>query len=224
MSLVLVGLAHYADRSTWKNDLGESWSVDRIVAEELSQPVVGQAEGGLNRLLGLAYAVSRRAKRGGAMEGRWERPASTSTTSMTSPSPRKTATAVGDRISSPPGPRRRDAGTQLRSTGRVLEWLAVSLPDKQLEDPRVTAALDNVTSLLEGQTVPGQRRRAVERATSSRWATHARAAVLPTNASSSPPTPRRRRPPRKERHPRLINPKHQRGRRLCSTPSSPSSI
>ena len=72
LSLVLIGLVHYADRSTWKNDLGETWSIERILEEEMSQPVVGAAEGGMNRLLGLGYAVSQHAKHGGAMEGRWD--------------------------------------------------------------------------------------------------------------------------------------------------------
>ena len=40
---------------------------------------------------------------------------------------------------------------QLRSTGRVLEWLAISLPEKQLEDARVVGAVEYVTRLLDGQ-------------------------------------------------------------------------
>jgi hypothetical protein len=144
-------LVHYADQSSWKNDLGETWSIERILEEELSQPVVGAAEGGMNRLLGLAYAVSHRAKHGGAMEGRWEQArkyiddfqkfAFTTQNADGSWGPYfLAARAVAQ-----------DPATQLRSTGRALEWLAVSLPDKRLEDARVTAALDNVTGLLESQ-------------------------------------------------------------------------
>jgi hypothetical protein len=152
LSLVLVGLVHYADQSSWKNDLGETWSIERIVAEELSQPVVGAAEGGMNRLLGLGYAVSRRAKRGGAMEGRWEQARKYIDDFQNFAFTTQNADGSwGPYFLSARAPAR-DAATQLRSTGRALEWLAVSLPDKRLEDPRVTAALDIVTSLLESQT------------------------------------------------------------------------
>ena len=68
-SLKLVGLAYYVDEPQWKNDLGETWSLDRMVEEELAQPVVSAPEGGLNRLLGLSYAVARRAKHGQPLDG-----------------------------------------------------------------------------------------------------------------------------------------------------------
>ena len=44
-----------------------------------------------------------------------------------------------------------DAAAQLRSTGRVLEWLAMSLPDEKLKDPRVLAAVDYVSRLAGSQ-------------------------------------------------------------------------
>ena len=44
-----------------------------------------------------------------------------------------------------------DPASQLRSTGRVLEWLAMSLPEKRLEDARVVSAVDYVTQLLGSQ-------------------------------------------------------------------------
>jgi hypothetical protein len=151
LSLVLIGLIHYADQSTWKNDLGENWSIDRILEEEMSQPIVGAAEGGMNRLLGLGYAVLHRAKGGAPMEGRIEQA-------------RKYVAEFQDFAFSTQnsdgswGPYflaargfAADAATQLRSTGRALEWLAISLPEKRLEDPRVTAALDIVVTLLESQ-------------------------------------------------------------------------
>ncbi len=44
-----------------------------------------------------------------------------------------------------------DPASQLRTTGRVLEWLAMSLPEKRLEDARVVSAVDYVTQLLGSQ-------------------------------------------------------------------------
>jgi hypothetical protein len=44
-----------------------------------------------------------------------------------------------------------DVASQLRSTGRILEWLAMSLPDKKLEDARVTNAVQCVANILGSQ-------------------------------------------------------------------------
>jgi hypothetical protein len=41
MSLRLIGLAYYAKDETWENDLGEVWSVERLVEQELHQPIAG---------------------------------------------------------------------------------------------------------------------------------------------------------------------------------------
>ncbi len=43
----------------------------------------------------------------------------------------------------------RNHAAALRSTGRILEWLAFSLPEEKLEDPRVIKAVEYVTSVLE---------------------------------------------------------------------------
>ena len=69
LSLRLVGLSYYVDEPEWKNDLGETWSIERMIEEELAQPVVTAPEGGLNRLMGLSYAVARRIKRGQPIDG-----------------------------------------------------------------------------------------------------------------------------------------------------------
>ena len=125
--------------STWKNDLGETWSIERIVAEESSQPVVGAAEGGMNRLLGLGYAVSRRARArrsdgralGAGAEIHRRLPGLRS-------SRRRTPTAVGGPISFPPAASPRMPPRSCGATGRVLEWLAVSLPEKRLDGVRAS--------------------------------------------------------------------------------------
>ncbi len=103
MSSVLVGLAYYVDEPQWRNDLGETWSIERIVGEELGQPVLGAPEGGLMRLLGLSFALAHRAKHDQPVEGEFERRRSTSPSSTATPSASKTRTAVGGRTSWRPG-------------------------------------------------------------------------------------------------------------------------
>ena len=104
LSLKLIGLSYYVDEPEWKNDLGETWSIERIIQEEIAQPVVTAPEGGLNRLMGLSYAVARRAKRGQPIDGQFERAQKyIGRLPGRSPCNCKTPTAVGGRTSWPPG-------------------------------------------------------------------------------------------------------------------------
>jgi len=49
---------------------GEPWSIQRLVQEELKQPIRGAACGGTHRLMGFSYAVNKRVKRGKPVVGR----------------------------------------------------------------------------------------------------------------------------------------------------------
>jgi len=151
LSLKLIGLSFYVEDPQWNNDLGESWSIERMIEEEISQPVVTAPEGGLNRLMGLSYVVARREKRGLPIEGQFQR--ARKYTSDFQDFALRLQNSDGSwgpnflasRSSSP------DAPSQLRSTGRVLEWLAMSLPDEKLEDARVVNAVECVVRLLGSQ-------------------------------------------------------------------------
>ena len=73
MSLKLVGLAYYADTATWKNDLDQEWSLEKIIKEELAQPALAPGGAGLDCLLGLSYALYRHEKRNLPIEGQFAR-------------------------------------------------------------------------------------------------------------------------------------------------------
>lgn len=151
LSLALIGLSYYVDEPEWKNDLGETWSIDQILKNEVAQPVVTAPEGGLNRLMGLSYAVARRAKRGQPIDGQFQRA-------------KKYVSDFHEfaiQLQNPDGswgPQflaaksvSQDAASQLRSTGRVLEWLAMSLPDEKIDDAPIGVAADYVVRLLSSQ-------------------------------------------------------------------------
>ncbi len=36
LSLRLIGLSYYVDEPEWKNDLGETWSIERMIEEEIA--------------------------------------------------------------------------------------------------------------------------------------------------------------------------------------------
>jgi hypothetical protein len=151
LSLKLVGLSYYVDEPEWKNDLGETWSIARIIREEIGQPVVTAPDGGLSRLLGLSFAVARREKRGQPIDGQFERAQKYTAEFQTFALKLQNADGswgpqfLAARSAGP------DLSSQLRSTGRVLEWLALSLPDKKLEDPRVMKAVEYVAGVLGSQ-------------------------------------------------------------------------
>ena len=161
-SLSLIGLTYYADKDpAWHNRLGEEWTLERVVKDELAEPVVGAAWGGTPRLMGLSYAVRQRQKRKLPITGQYRRAhdyisrfhdhALALQNSNGSWSPHYLA-AQGTS---------RDPAALLASTGRILEWLAYSLPDERLEEPGVIRAVQFVNQMLSsgryGQNVKGLR-------------------------------------------------------------------
>ena len=151
MSLRLIGLSYYVDEPEWKNDLDETWSIDRIIKEEMAKPVVSAAEVGLDRLVGLSYAVTRREKRSKPIEGQYRRAKKYTTDfqeyalKLQNTDGSWGPTFLATRSTSP------DVQSQLRATGRVLRWLAISLQDEKLEDARVVKAVGHVARLLSSR-------------------------------------------------------------------------
>lgn len=147
-SLRLIGLSYYADEPTWKNDLGEDWSLERMVKQELDQPILGATAGGTYRLMGLSYALDRRAKQKQPIDGQFRRAeefvgkfeeyALALQNSDGSWGPQMLASkGVG-----------RDAETQLYGTGHVTEWLVMSVDEKVLADFRIVRSVEYLNNLL----------------------------------------------------------------------------
>jgi hypothetical protein len=151
MSLKLIGLAHYVAELEWKNDLGETWSIERMINDELDQPTATASDGGLNRLLGISYAVARRAKSGRPLEGVYKR----AQKYITQCQEYALRQQNGDGTWGPYFLAARAAGAEslsdLRSTGYVLEWLALSLPEAKLTDPHIVSAVESVLRLVGSQ-------------------------------------------------------------------------
>jgi len=147
-SLKLIGLSYYVDESTWTNRQGEEWSIERMVGEELDKPMPAADARGTSRLMGLSQAVAQRVSRGLPVEGQLERArkfvadyqdyALTLQNSDGGWGPYFLAAKATSH----------DQATQLRSTGHVLEWLVMSLPEEQLEDARIVRSVEYVGRLL----------------------------------------------------------------------------
>lgn len=148
-SLSLIGLMYYAGKGpAWHNRLGEEWSIERILKEELEQPVVGAPWGGTQRLMGLSYAVRRQAERNRPIEGQYRRAqdyiarfhghAFSLQNENGSWSPYYLAARGVSK----------DPAAILAATGRILEWLVFSLPEERLEEPGVVRAVHFVNQML----------------------------------------------------------------------------
>ncbi len=149
LSLKLIGLSYYAgDQPTWQNDRGEAWSLEQIIKEELARPMPGLGSDAARRLTALGYAVSRRAKRNQPIDGQFLR------AQKFLADCRDYALKLQNSDGSW-GPQRRTTSrssymqtAQLQATGRVLQWLAVWLPEDGLEDPRMLRAVEYLNGEL----------------------------------------------------------------------------
>jgi hypothetical protein len=149
LTFKLIGLSHYLDtESTWESETGETWSISRLIAEELAQPVIGAACGGTHRLMGFSYAVRKREQRGEPMVGEWLRARKylDDYVDYTFQLQNEDGSFSTDWFAG-----RADSGDldrRLQTSGHILEWLAYVLPQHELGDPRVVKAVDYLAGLL----------------------------------------------------------------------------
>ncbi|MFH1920277.1 MAG: hypothetical protein ABIP48_10385 [Planctomycetota bacterium] len=152
LSGALVGLAHYVeDDEPWTNDLGEEWSFERLVREELDRSPRLSASDATDRLMGLSYAVDRQTKRELPLEGAFLRAEEylgkfqDHAFELQNPDGTWHPNFFARKGTSS------DATATLRSTGHILEWLVFSLPGDRLEDPRVIRSVAYVAKVFASQ-------------------------------------------------------------------------
>lgn len=149
LTFKLIALSHYLEpNATWTNEDGEEWSVERLIKEELKQPVVTAACGGTHRMMGFSYAVRKRNKRGGEFTGQWKR-----AKKFVEDFHEYAFTLQNENGSFSTNwfNQRGDSGDTtryLQTTGHILEWLVYSLPQEQLRDPRVIKSVNFLVDLM----------------------------------------------------------------------------
>lgn len=150
LTFKLISLSHYLDPdATWKSDDGQEWSIERLISEEIRQPILNTAAcGGTHRLFGLSYAVQKRSKMGQPVDGQWAR-----AEKYLQDYHRYTYGLQNDDGSfSTEWFKRRAADPnidrRLKTSGHILEWFVFSIPEQQLDDPRVLKAVDYLTGIL----------------------------------------------------------------------------
>ncbi|TWT93916.1 hypothetical protein [Stieleria varia] len=138
LTFTLISLSHYLDTdATWRAADGQMWSIERLIDEELGQPIVGAACGGTHRLMGFGHALRKRRAEGKPITGHWLR-AEKFTQDFV-----RYAYSLQNRdgsMSTDWFEGRADNGEtdrKIQTTGHIVEWLLTVTPDSELQDPRL---------------------------------------------------------------------------------------
>lgn len=149
LTFKLIALSHYLPSdAVWKSRDGETWSIPRLIREEIRQPIRGAACGGTHRLFGISMAYKNRLKRGEPLDGEYLR-----AKKYIADYHRYTRT-----LQNPDGSfstewfnrrgNRADLDRKIQTTGHILEWLVASLDDAQLRDPHLIKSVDFLAQTL----------------------------------------------------------------------------
>lgn len=149
LTFKLIALAHYLPSdATWKSNDGQTWSIQRLIQEDIKQPVIGAACGGTHRMMGFGFCVKRRVDRGEEILGQWQR-AEKYTDDF-----HNYAINLQNRDGSfstkwfEGRGFERDVDRRMQTSGHILEWLVYTLPESQLRDARMVKAVDYLTNLM----------------------------------------------------------------------------
>jgi hypothetical protein len=151
LTFALIGLAHYLPSDArWQSRDGVEWSLEKLVEEEILQPIRGAPCGGTHRLFGLAYGCQRRLRATGGLDGAYLR-----ADKYVRDYQNFTLAKLQNRDGSfstewfkYPADRDDDIDRKLQTTGHILEWLVASLDQERLYEPRIVAATEFLVSAL----------------------------------------------------------------------------
>jgi hypothetical protein len=151
LTFALIGLAHYLPTDArWQSRDGVAWSLEKLVEEEIVQPIRGAPCGGTHRLFGLAYGCQRRLRATGSLDGAYLR-----ADKYVRDYQNFTLAKLQNRDGSfstewfkYPADRDDDIDRKIQTTGHILEWLVASLDQERLYEPRIVAATEFLVSAL----------------------------------------------------------------------------
>jgi hypothetical protein len=151
LTFALIALAHYLPTDArWQSRDGVEWSLEKLVEEEIVQPIRGAPCGGTHRLFGLAYGCQRRLRATGGLDGAYLR-----ADKYVRDYQNFTLAKLQNRDGSfstewfkYPADRDDDVDRKIQTTGHILEWLVASLDQERLYEPRIVAATEFLVAAL----------------------------------------------------------------------------
>lgn len=149
LTFKLIGLSYYLDSNKqWRANDGRIWSIQKLIQEELAQPVVGAACGGTHRLMGFSFSVRQRSMQGQPINGQFARADQfvrnyvDYTWTLQNPDGSFSTSWYEGRGNEPNDERK------VQTTGHMLEWLMYTLPDHEINQPRVQKSIDFLLSKI----------------------------------------------------------------------------
>lgn len=150
LTFKLLSLCHYCGtEATWKNAAGEDWSIERLLKEELGQPINRVTCGGTHRLMAIGLAVLKRKAEDQPLEGVWKSAATyledyhEYAFSLFNPDG-SFSTEWFERRAAAQDPQKR-----IQTGGHVLEWLVVTLPEEALTSSRMQRSMNYLGQLIQ---------------------------------------------------------------------------
>ncbi|MBM4090265.1 MAG: hypothetical protein FJ276_12710 [Planctomycetes bacterium] len=149
LTFKLIALAHYLSGDPqWTCQRGTTWTIGKMVQEELRQGLTNAACGGTHRLMGFSYACRRRAAQGLPLQRPFrdareflDRSVDLAFT-MQNPDGSFSTEWFKRRGNAP------DADRKVQTTGHILEWLAYELPADRMREPEVGRAVRYLLSQI----------------------------------------------------------------------------
>lgn len=149
LTFKLIGLSYYLDSNKqWRANDGKIWSIPKLIQEELSQPIIGAACGGVHRLMGFSFSVRQRQLQGLQVNGQYARAAKfvkeyiDYTWQLQNPDGSFSTSWYEGRANEPNEERK------VQTTGHMLEWLMYTLSDDEIKSPRVAKSIDFLLSKI----------------------------------------------------------------------------
>ena len=145
MSLKLVALSHYVKEPSWKDRLGNEWTLERMVTEELARPANGADHAATNRLLGLVCALNRFKADKVSLEGDLERAKMYVDESLAYAYSTQNTDGSWGRATN------RDYASAVSATAHMLQWLIANQSGSGLEDMHIVQGIDFLTNSFSAQ-------------------------------------------------------------------------
>ncbi len=146
-AIIVIGQYRGTDVS-WTNERGEKLHFEDLVRYELHQSIDEAACGGTHRLFGLTWVYHLHLKKGGQTTGVWNEVAAKIVEHKERAKMyRNPDGSFSTRYLAGPGDVP-DAQLRIGTTGHVLEWLALALPDSELREGWVQEAANRLSMMI----------------------------------------------------------------------------
>lgn len=149
LSMTLVGLSFYGEaKDQWKNEMGETWDVERMVTEELNRSIDQGSSDVTDWLLGLTSAVRLYEDEGKMLRG----PMALAKKQLGTYHDFVLSVQNENYLWHPKFFLFKGVGSDnfdtLYASGHILRWLTLSLSDNQLKDVKVRKAMTSLTTAI----------------------------------------------------------------------------